>query len=158
MLARGGRRWSVARWVESHRLLCDHAQVSGQTESGTPFASIYGPEALADFDPATALGEPGEFPYTRGIYPSMYTTRPWTMRQYAGFGTAAESNARYQELIGHGTAGLSVAFDLPTQMGFDSDAPLASGEVGKVGVAIDSIEDMRLLLGRHPARTRCRPR
>ena len=104
--------------------------MSGETESGTPFASIYGPEALADFDPAAALGAPGEFPYTRGIYPTMYTTRPWTMRQYAGFGTAAESNARYQELIGHGTAGLSVAFDLPTQMGFDSDAPLASGEVG----------------------------
>ncbi|HVH23200.1 MAG TPA: methylmalonyl-CoA mutase family protein [Pseudonocardia sp.] len=120
--------------------------MSGETESGTPFASVYGPEALADFDPAASLGEPGEFPYTRGIYPTMYTTRPWTMRQYAGFGTAAESNARYQELIGHGTAGLSVAFDLPTQMGFDSDAPLASGEVGKVGVAIDSIEDMRLLL------------
>ena len=80
----------------------------------------------------------------------MYTTRPWTMRQYAGFGTAAESNARYQELIAHGTTGLSVAFDLPTQMGFDSDAPLASGEVGKVGVAIDSIEDMRLLLAGIP--------
>ncbi|HSU35042.1 MAG TPA: methylmalonyl-CoA mutase family protein [Propionibacteriaceae bacterium] len=124
--------------------------MSGETESGTPFASVYGPEALADFDPATALGAPGEFPYTRGIYPTMYTTRPWTMRQYAGFGTAAESNARYQELIGHGTAGLSVAFDLPTQMGFDSDAPLASGEVGKVGVAIDSIEDMRLLLADIP--------
>ena len=124
--------------------------MSGQTESGAPFASIYGPEALAGFDPATALGEPGEFPYTRGIHPSMYTTRPWTMRQYAGFGTAAESNARYQELIRHGTAGLSVAFDLPTQMGFDSDAPAAAGEVGKVGVAIDSIEDMRLLLAGIP--------
>jgi methylmalonyl-CoA mutase N-terminal domain/subunit len=124
--------------------------VSGETESGTPFESVYGPEALADFDPATALGEPGQFPYTRGVYPSMYTSRPWTMRQYAGFGTAAESNARYLELIGHGTAGLSVAFDLPTQMGMDSDAVLASGEVGKVGVAIDSIEDMRLLFGGIP--------
>ena len=76
----------------------------------------------------------------------MYTARPWTMRQYAGFGTAAESNARYRELISHGTTGLSVAFDLPTQMGFDSDAPMAAGEVGKVGVAIDSIDDMRVLL------------
>src|SRR5687767_15438903 len=75
----------------------------------------------------------------------MYTTRPWTMRQYAGFGTAAESNARYRELIAHGTAGLSVAFDLPTQMGYDSDDPIAAGEVGKVGVAIDSLADMRLL-------------
>ena len=122
----------------------------GQTESGTPFEPVYGPDALDGFDPATALGTPGEFPYTRGVYPSMYTTRPWTMRQYAGFGTAAESNARYLELIAHGTTGLSVAFDLPTQMGMDSDAPLAAGEVGKVGVAIDSIEDMRTLFGDIP--------
>ncbi len=124
--------------------------MSGETESGTPFESVYGPESLAHFDPDSALGEPGEFPYTRGVYPSMYTSRPWTMRQYAGFGTATESNARYLELIGHGTAGLSVAFDLPTQMGMDSDAELASGEVGKVGVAIDSIEDMRLLFAGIP--------
>jgi methylmalonyl-CoA mutase N-terminal domain/subunit len=91
------------------------------------------------------LGEPGEFPYTRGVYPTMYTSRPWTMRQYAGFGTAAESNARYHQLLAAGTTGLSVAFDLPTQMGYDSDAPAAHGEVGKVGVAIDSIDDMRAL-------------
>ena len=122
----------------------------GQTESGTPFAPVYGPEALDGFDPVTALGAPGEFPYTRGVYPSMYTTRPWTMRQYAGFGTAAESNARYLELIAHGTTGLSVAFDLPTQMGMDSDATLAGGEVGKVGVAIDSIDDMRTLFAGIP--------
>jgi methylmalonyl-CoA mutase N-terminal domain/subunit len=115
-----------------------------------PLQPVYGPEDLSDFDPATALGEPGSFPYTRGVYPSMYTTRPWTMRQYAGFGTAAESNARYRELISHGTAGLSVAFDLPTQMGMDSDAPLAAGEVGRVGVAIDSIDDMRVLLDQIP--------
>ena len=121
-----------------------------QTESGTPFEPVYGPDALDDFDPGTALGAPGEFPYTRGVYPSMYTSRPWTMRQYAGFGTAAESNARYLELIGHGTTGLSVAFDLPTQMGMDSDAPLAGGEVGKVGVAIDSIDDMRTLFAGIP--------
>jgi methylmalonyl-CoA mutase, N-terminal domain len=119
--------------------------VSAETESGTPFKAVYEPKDLADFDPDQALGEPGHYPYTRGIHPSMYTTRPWTMRQYAGFGTAAESNARYRELIAHGTAGLSVAFDLPTQMGYDSDAPIAAGEVGKVGVAIDSIEDMREL-------------
>jgi methylmalonyl-CoA mutase N-terminal domain/subunit len=119
--------------------------VSAETESGTPFQALYVPKDLAGFDADHALGEPGQYPYTRGIYSSMYTTRPWTMRQYAGFGTAAESNARYRELIAHGTAGLSVAFDLPTQMGYDSDAPIAAGEVGKVGVAIDSIEDMREL-------------
>ena len=122
----------------------------GRTESGTPFATIYSPEDLAGFDPDSALGQPGEFPFTRGPYASMYTHRPWTMRQYAGFGTAAESNARYLELIAHGTTGLSVAFDLPTQMGYDSDSPRVSGEVGKVGVAIDSIEDMRTLFGGIP--------
>jgi len=116
------------------------------TESGLPFRDSYGPEALDGWDPAEKLGEPGSFPYTRGVYESMYTGRPWTMRQYAGFGTAAESNQRYHQLIGHGTTGLSVAFDLPTQMGHDSDSAIAHGEVGKVGVAIDSIDDMRLLL------------
>ncbi len=114
------------------------------TESGRPFAPLYDAESRADADPAS-IGAPGEYPYTRGVYPSMYTGRPWTMRQYAGFGTAAESNARYHQLIGAGQTGLSVAFDLPTQMGYDSDHPLASGEVGKVGVAIDSIDDMRTL-------------
>jgi methylmalonyl-CoA mutase N-terminal domain/subunit len=101
---------------------------------------------LQNFDPVTELGEPGAYPFTRGVYPTMYVKRPWTMRQYAGFSTAADSNRRYHQLIKAGTTGLSVAFDLPTQMGYDSDAPQASGEVGKVGVAIDSIEDMRLLL------------
>jgi methylmalonyl-CoA mutase N-terminal domain/subunit len=118
---------------------------TAQTESGRPFEPVYGPDALAGWDPAASLGEPGDYPYTRGVYASMYTGRPWTMRQYAGFGTAAESNRRYHQLIEHGTTGLSVAFDLPTQMGFDSDSPIAHGEVGKVGVAIDSVDDMRLL-------------
>jgi methylmalonyl-CoA mutase, N-terminal domain len=116
-----------------------------ETESGRPIEPVYGPEALQGFDPAERLGVPGEFPYTRGVYPSMYTGRPWTMRQYAGFGTAKESNERYHRLVEAGTGGLSVAFDLPTQMGYDSDDPVAAGEVGKVGVAIDSIEDMRTL-------------
>ncbi|GAA1609234.1 methylmalonyl-CoA mutase family protein [Kribbella karoonensis] len=107
-------------------------------------------EPLDGFDPAAKLGEPGQYPYTRGVYPTMYTQRPWTMRQYAGFGTAAESNQRYHQLIDHGTMGLSVAFDLPTQMGYDSDAPIAHGEVGKVGVAIDSIDDMRVLFDKIP--------
>jgi methylmalonyl-CoA mutase N-terminal domain/subunit len=130
--------------------VCHDAQMTGETESGTPFASVYGPDDRAGSDPAVTVGAPGEFPYTRGVYPAMYTARPWTMRQYAGFGTAAESNRRYRELLAHGTTGLSVAFDLPTQMGFDSDAPLAAGEVGKVGVAIDSIEDMRILFDQIP--------
>lgn len=121
-----------------------------ESESGRPIEPVYGPSALEGWDPAGKLGEPGGYPFTRGVYPSMYTGRPWTMRQYAGFGTAAESNARYRRLIAHGTTGLSVAFDLPTQMGHDSDAPLAHGEVGKVGVAIDSIDDMRVLFGGIP--------
>ncbi|MFB7587938.1 methylmalonyl-CoA mutase [Streptomyces sp. NPDC056169] len=116
-----------------------------ESESGLPIEPVYGPGALEGWDPAGKLGEPGAYPFTRGVYPSMYTGRPWTMRQYAGFGTAVESNARYKQLIANGTMGLSVAFDLPTQMGHDSDAAISSGEVGKVGVAIDSIDDMRVL-------------
>jgi methylmalonyl-CoA mutase, N-terminal domain len=120
-----------------------------RSESGFPVKPVYDAHDLpADLD--ERLGKPGEYPYARGVYPTMYTSRPWTMRQYAGFGTAAESNARYRQLLAHGTTGLSVAFDLPTQMGYDSDAPIAHGEVGKVGVAIDSIDDMRLLFGGIP--------
>jgi methylmalonyl-CoA mutase, N-terminal domain len=124
--------------------------MAGQTESGLPIEPVYDISALADFDSATALGQPGAFPFTRGVYPSMYTGRLWTMRQYAGFGSAAESNRRYRQLLAAGTTGLSVAFDLPTQMGYDSDDPLAAGEVGKVGVAIDSIDDMRTLFDQIP--------
>src|SRR5438046_5340448 len=113
-------------------------------ESGFPLQPVYRAEDLPK-DLGERLGEPGEYPFTRGVYPTMYTRRPWTMRQYAGFGTAAESNQRYPQLLAAGTHGLSVAFDLPTQMGYDSDDPVAHGEVGKVGVAIDSIEDMRRL-------------
>jgi methylmalonyl-CoA mutase, N-terminal domain len=116
-----------------------------ESESGRPIKPVYRADDLTGFEPAGALGEPGEYPFTRGVYPTMYTGRPWTMRQYAGFGTAVESNQRYRQLLAAGQTGLSVAFDLPTQMGFDSDAAVADGEVGKVGVAIDSIEDMRLL-------------
>jgi methylmalonyl-CoA mutase N-terminal domain/subunit len=115
------------------------------SQSGLPVEPVYEPSALAGFDPDAQLGAPGSYPFTRGVYPTMYTSRPWTMRQYAGFASAAESNKRYHQLIEAGTTGLSVAFDLPTQMGHDSDATIAHGEVGKVGVAIDSIEDMRLL-------------
>jgi len=107
--------------------------------------STYTPQNLADWNATVELGEPGAFPFTRGIHPTMYRSRLWTMRQYAGFGTAAESNARYRYLLANGVSGLSVAFDLPTQMGYDSDHPLAAGEVGRVGVAIDSIDDMAAL-------------
>jgi methylmalonyl-CoA mutase N-terminal domain/subunit len=124
-----------------------------ESESGLPIEPVYGPDSLAGFDPASKLGEPGSFPFTRGIYPEMYNKRPWTIRQYAGFATAAESNRRYHQLIDAGGTGLSVAFDLPTQMGYDSDAPVAHGEVGKVGVAIDSVEDMRLLFDGIPLGT-----
>lgn len=121
------------------------ADTTARTESDLPMQSVYSAESLAGFAPAEKLGEPGKYPFTRGVYPTMYTGRPWTMRQYAGFGTAKESNERYRQLVEAGTGGLSVAFDLPTQMGYDSDAPLASGECGKVGVAIDSIDDMKVL-------------
>jgi len=107
--------------------------------------TVYSEEDLKDFDVAGKLGRPGEFPFTRGIHPTMYRGRLWTMRQYAGFGTARESNERYRYLLAQGQTGLSIAFDLPTQIGFDSDDPLAAGEVGKVGVAIDSLEDMAVL-------------
>jgi methylmalonyl-CoA mutase N-terminal domain/subunit len=117
-----------------------------RTESGIEVKPLYRPDDLGeDFDYREKLGDPGEYPYTRGPYPSMYRGRPWTMRQYAGFGTAAETNARFKYLIENGQTGLSVAFDLPTQMGRDSDHELALGEVGKVGVAIDSLLDMREL-------------
>ncbi len=115
------------------------------TLSGLPMDRLYNEEHLANWDPESALGYPGAFPFTRGIYPTMYRGRFWTMRQYAGFGTAIESNQRYRYLLSKGQAGLSVAFDLPTQIGMDSDHPLALGEVGKVGVAIDSLEDMETL-------------
>src|SRR5712691_432238 len=107
--------------------------------------SVHTPDDLAGWDAHSALGRPGEFPFTRGIQPTMYRGRLWTMRQYAGFADARESNTRYRYLLAQGVNGLSVAFDLPTQMGYDSDDPLAAGEVGRVGVAIDSIEDMATL-------------
>src|SRR5690242_9703603 len=120
-------------------------QAEFHTASGLPLKSLYSEDDLAGPQSGEALGYPGQPPFTRGIYPTMYRGRLWTMRQYAGFGTAAESNRRYRYLLGKGQAGLSVAFDLPTQIGLDSDHLLAAGEVGKVGVALDSIEDMERL-------------
>src|SRR5437868_4279879 len=123
------------------------------SESGLPVDPVYDASKLTDFRPEEKLARPGEYPFTRGVYPRMYVDRPWTMRQYAGFATAQESNRRYHELIEAGTTGLSVAFDLPTQMGYDSDARVAHGEVGKVGVAIDSVADMRMLFDGIPLDT-----
>src|SRR6202453_3645725 len=116
-----------------------------ETSSHIPIPLLYTPADLAAWDYDRDLGFPGQFPYTRGVQASMYRGRLWTMRQYAGMGDAEESNKRYKYLLANGTTGLSVAFDLPTQIGLDSDHPLAVGEVGKVGVAIDSIEDMQRL-------------
>jgi len=120
------------------------------TDSGITINQVYGPDDLAGWDPATRLGSPGAYPYTRGIRPDMYRGRLWTMRQYAGFGTAEATNQRFKFLLDAGQTGLSCAFDLPTQMGYDSDHPRSEGEVGKVGVAIDSLEDMRALLAGLP--------
>ena len=120
------------------------------TDSGIELRPVYGADDLVGFDPAKQLGEPGAHPFTRGVYPTMYRERLWTMRQYAGMGTAAETNRRFRYLLDQGQTGLSVAFDLPTQMGLDSDHPRAEGEVGKTGVAIDSIDDMRRLFEQIP--------
>jgi len=116
------------------------------TDAGIEIRPSYGPEDLEGFDPERDLGSPGSPPFTRGVHSTMYRGRLWTMRQYAGMGAARETNARFRYLLEHGQTGLSIAFDLPTQMGYDSDHPRAEGEVGKTGVAIDSIEDMRTLL------------
>jgi methylmalonyl-CoA mutase cobalamin-binding domain/chain len=120
------------------------------TLSGEPVETVYTAEHLEGFDPETQLGRPGEFPFTRGVYPTMYRGRLWTMRQFAGFGTAAETNARYRFLLDRGQGGLSVAFDMPTLMGRDSDDPLSEGEVGRCGVATDSVEDFAELFAGIP--------
>jgi methylmalonyl-CoA mutase N-terminal domain/subunit len=137
----GNTRCAVASWT-----VAAHDETSRRNDSGMEVKSVYGPSDLEGWDPAQMLGEPGRYPFTRGVHPEMYRRRLWTMRQYAGFGTAESTNARFKFLLSHGQTGLSCAFDLPTQMGFDSDHPRAEGEVGKVGVAIDSLADMRLLL------------
>ncbi len=115
------------------------------TLSGLPLQERYDPEDLKDFDPQEKLGKPGEFPYTRGVYPNMYRGRAWTMRQFAGFGTPEQTNRRFHYLIEHGQTGLSTAFHFPTLMGYDSDSPRARGEVGVCGVAVDTLRDMEVL-------------
>src|ERR1700722_19434675 len=121
-----------------------------RTGSGIEIHPVYRAEDLDGWDPDTKLGEPGAFPYTRGVHPEMYRSKLWTMRQYAGFGSAEQTNERFKFLLEAGQTGLSCAFDLPTQMGYDSDHPRAEGEGGKVGVAIDSLADMRLLMADLP--------
>ena len=147
-------RWATSGDHAAYRLTIVGGMAAdvpqARSESDLPIKAVYAAGDLEGFDADSQLGAPGQFPYTRGVYPNMYTGRPWTMRQYAGFGTAKESNERYHELVANGTGGLSVAFDLPTQMGYDSDEAIAHGEVGKVGVAIDSIDDMRTLFGGLP--------
>jgi methylmalonyl-CoA mutase N-terminal domain/subunit len=120
------------------------------TSSGIEVEPVYTQDHLTGFDMPERLGTPGSFPFTRGVHPTMYRGRLWTMRQYAGFGSAEETNARFRYLLDHGQTGLSVAFDLPTQMGYDSDDLMAQGEVGKVGVAIDTLDDMRTLFDQIP--------
>lgn len=113
--------------------------------SGTEIKDVYGPQDIQDLDHARDLGSPGDYPFTRGVYPTMYRRRLWTMRQFAGFGAAEETNRRYHYLLKHGNTGLSVAFDMPTLMGYDSDLPKSKGEVGRCGVAVDSLADMETL-------------
>jgi methylmalonyl-CoA mutase N-terminal domain/subunit len=132
----------MAQTIQPRRLA---PAVPEDTLGGLPLEPVYGPEAIADLDIARDLAVPGEYPYTRGIHESMYRGKLWTMRQFAGFGSAADTNQRYRFLLDHGQTGLSVAFDMPTLMGHDSDAAQSLGEVGRCGVAIDSVEDMRTL-------------
>ena len=115
------------------------------TSSGIPVGRVYTPLNMEGFDYATSLGFPGQYPFTRGVYPTMYRARLWTMRQYAGFGTAEETNTRFKYLLDHGQTGLSAAFDLPTQIGYDCDHPLSQGEVGKAGVSVSTLQDMEIL-------------
>src|SRR5919108_493800 len=123
------------------------------TDSGIEVKTVYDEHDVADLDLEERLGEPGEYPFTRGIHPEMYRSRRWTMRQYAGYATAKETNTRYRYLLEHGSTGLSMAFDLPTQLGRDSDDPRCLGEVGRTGVAIDSIDDMRTGFGAQSPRS-----
>src|SRR6266446_3667973 len=115
------------------------------TVSGVPIEALYTPEHVADFDPETDLGWPGQYPFTRGVHASMYRSRLWTMRQFAGFGAPKQTNERFKFLLAKGQTGLSTAFDLPTLMGLDSDDPRALGEVGRLGVAVDTLDDMHEL-------------
>ena len=137
------RKSAKDRWEEAYSKGPER-DAEFSTMSGVPVKPLYTPDDVeGDYD--TKLGYPGEYPYTRGVYPNMYRGRLWTIRQFAGYGTAAETNERFRYLLDHGQNGLSVAFDMPTLMGLDSDSPLSLGEVGTEGVAVDSLEDMERL-------------
>lgn len=136
---------SLKAKLAEYEARCKKAEVKFPERTGLKHNKLYTPLDLGDFDYETELGVPGEYPYTRGVQPTMYRSRLWTMRMYAGFATAEESNKRYRYLIANGGTGLSCAFDLPTQIGYDSDDKMAEGEVGKVGVAIDTLKDMEIL-------------
>jgi len=131
--------------IAEYNKLCDEKSAKTPERQNLKYNRVYTPVDIEGFDYERDLGMPGEFPYTRGVQPTMYRGRFWTMRMYAGFATAEESNKRYRYLIESGATGLSCAFDLPTQIGYDSDDAVAEGEVGKVGVAIDSLADMEIL-------------
>lgn len=138
------QQWKKEKYEKPLEKTCPEG-IERTTVSGKKIKELYTPLDLAPFDYANELGFPGEYPYTRGIHPTMYHGRPWTMRQFSGFGTAEQTNQRYKYLLNHGQTGLSVAFHLPTLTGIDSDHPLAQGEIGKCGVAIDSLADMEIL-------------
>src|SRR3712207_4345002 len=135
------------RWFREKYSAQPERDTRFETLSGEPIKALYTPEDVPDF---ATIGWPGEYPFTRGVYPSMYRGRLWTMRQFAGFGTAEETNERFRYLLDHGQTGLSTAFDMPSLMGHDSDSPRSEGEVGREGVAIDTLDDMETLFGGIP--------
>src|SRR5436309_9287136 len=145
MAVEPGSRRRAHEWLEQVYSQQDEREALFETISGQEVRPLYTPDDLGEWDPERDLGFPGEFPYTRGVYPSMYRGRLWTLRQFAGFGTAEETNERFHYLLGHGQTGLSTAFDMPTLMGLDSDAARSLGEVGVEGVAIDTLDDMETL-------------
>jgi methylmalonyl-CoA mutase, N-terminal domain len=145
-MATGERQWTDAeRWYRERYAVSPERRGSFRTLSGVPVRALYGPEDVGSF--AERIGFPGEVPFTRGVYPSMYRGRLWTVRQFAGFGTAEETNERFRYLLGHGQTGLSTAFDMPSLMGHDSDHARSVGEVGREGVAVDTLDDMQTLFG-----------
>src|SRR5688500_11551878 len=147
-------RRSKAEWLDTvyRDAVAKHPERKGRfsTLSDEPIEPLYTADDLQGFDPARDLGLPGEFPYTRGVHPTMYRGRLWTMRQFAGFGSAEDTNRRFHYLLQHGVNGLSVAFDMPTLMGRDADDPLSRGEVGREGVAVSSLADMEILFDKIP--------